>query len=128
MRLTSVCAAALILATLCSVGCWLCYYKGPVTDEMVVGEYEYVSMTGVRDERVGDRAVLKADHTYVLTRAARSGSHAEETGRWTLEESGDTWAVGIDNFGYVVRITHSEVQLLRDDDLGLMFMRPRKKR
>lgn len=59
MRLTSVCSAALILATLCSVGCWRCDYSGPITDDMVVGEYEYISKTGVLDERVGDRVVLR---------------------------------------------------------------------
>ena len=127
MRLTSVCAAVLILATLCSIGCWLCDYSGPITDDMVVGEYEYISKTGVLDERVGDRVVLKADHTYVLTRAARPGSHAEEVGIWKLRTIEYMWKVDIDDFGYVVRITHNEVQLLRDDDVGLMFMRPRKK-
>ena len=127
MRLALGCAVVSFVTALCSVGCWLCYYKGPVTDDMVVGEYEYVSMTGVRDERVGDRVVLRADHTYVLTRAARSGAHAEEVGMWKLRTIEYMWKVDIDDFGYVVRITHNEVQLLRDDDVGLMFMRPRKK-
>ena len=124
-------ALILLSLSLLLCGCDLEYCLDlPVTKDMVIGEYDFVSASG-KSDRIGDRLVLRKDNAYVLVRGVRAGRPQSETG---------TWRFGVDSAlgKYVilsragggellpaVATLNGEIHLVYSGDEALWFRKPK---
>lgn len=96
----------------------------PVTPELVVGTYAYVSKDPANrpsDHNV-DHLVLQADGRYDLVEGGTTKPKLEKKGVWRIVPGPDTRPeVVLDKSGYPVDVEDDEVRLLIDLDVGIWW-------
>jgi len=98
----------------------------PVTPEMLVGSYSYVS----GDHRIREtdynlnRLVLQPDGEYNLVEGGTTKRVSDKKGGWRIVYR-DPPEVLLDHAGYPIEIKANEVRLLVDLDVGIWWRKPR---
>lgn len=94
----------------------------PVTPELVVGSYTYVSKDPAnlpRDHSL-DHLVLQADGNYDLVQGGTTKPRSEKKGVWKIAP-GTRPLVVLDKAEYPVEVEQNEVRLLVDLDVGICW-------
>ena len=124
-------ALMLLSLSLLLCGCDLEYCLDlPVTKDMVIGEYDFVSADGESD-RTGDRLVLRKDDSYVLVRGIRAGKPQSETGKWSFGVSSALGKyvilsrAGGGELLPAVATLNGEIHLVYSGDEALWFRKPK---
>lgn len=136
----------LLLACYALAGCHTT--RPPVTREVLVGSYTYVSKdpeNRVTDHNL-DHLVLQADGRYDLVEGGTTKAVSEKKGVWRIEPGrplhvlpaparpgvpsrwivpGNPPNVLLDGAGYPIEIKRNEVRLLVDLDVGIWWVKPR---
>jgi hypothetical protein len=117
------------LAMLIAAGCALvaCHTaQPPVTPELLVGSYSYVSKdpaTRATDHNL-NHLVLQSDGTYDLVEGGTTKAVSEKKGVWKIVP-GKPANVLLDHAGYPIEVERGEVRLLIDLDTGVWWVKPR---
>ena len=123
-------ALILLSLSLLLCGCDLEYCLNlPVTKDMVIGEYDFVSADGESD-RTGDRLVLRKDNSYVLVHGVKAGRPESETGTWSFgsDRAAGKYVTLSGNGGVLlpaVATLNGEIHLICNFDEALWFRKPK---
>lgn len=97
----------------------------PVTPELVVGNYTYVSKDPENrpSDHNLDHLVLQADGRYDLIQGGKTKPRSEKKGVWRIVPGTppDSPEVLLDDAGYPVDVEDNEVRLLVDLDVGIWW-------
>lgn len=100
----------------------------PVTPDLLVGTYSYVS-EDPRDRTTDhnlNRLVLQSGGKYDLVEGGTTKATSEKKGIWKLSWGDqDRPVVDLDHAGYPVEITRTEIRLLVDLDTGVWWFKTR---
>jgi hypothetical protein len=116
----------LILMTIACVlvGCHTA--QPPVTPEILVGNYLFVSNDP--ESRATDHnlnhLILQSNGTYDLVEGGSTKQVSEKKGMWMIVPGKPT-NVLLDHAGYPIEIKRDEVRLLVDLDTGIWWVKPR---
>lgn len=99
----------------------------PITRELLVGSYTYVSKDPASGaaERNLDHLVLRSNGTYDLVQGGTTKTASEKKGVWRIEPGtpSDHVDVVLGRSGYPVEIKGNEVRLLVDLDVGIWWVK-----
>ena len=116
---------AVLIAASCALGA--CHTaQPPVTPEVLVGSYSYVSKdpaSRATDHNL-NHLVLQSDGTYHLVEGGTTKAVSEKKGIWRIVP-GSPPNVLLDHAGYPIEIRKNEVRLLIDLDTGIWWAKPR---
>jgi hypothetical protein len=115
----------LLLACCALPGCHTT--KPPVTREVLVGSYTYVSKDpeGRATDHNLNHLVLQSDGGYDLVEGGTTKAVSEKKGLWRIEPGSPSNVVDVvlDHAGYPIEIKKNEVRLLVDLDVGIWWVK-----
>jgi hypothetical protein len=96
----------------------------PVTQEVLVGSYTYVSKDPASrtTDRNLDHLVLQSDGEYDLAEGGTTKAVSDKKGVWRIVP-GNPPNVLLDHAGYPIEIKKDEVRLLVDLDVGIWWVK-----
>jgi hypothetical protein len=115
----------LMLASCALAGCHTT--QAPVTREVLVGSYTYVSEDP--ESRTTDHnfshLILRSDGRYDLVEGGTTKAVSEKKGLWRIEPGNPSNVVDVvlDHAGYPIEIKKDEVRLLVDLDVGIWWVK-----
>jgi hypothetical protein len=116
----------LMVAVSCALGACDTAQQPPITQELVAGNYTFVSNDP--ENRATDhnlnRLALHSDGTYDLVEGGTTKAVSEKKGVWRIVP-GKLPNVLLDHAGYPIEIKRVEVRLLIDLDTGVWWVKPR---
>ena len=115
----------LVLASCALAGCHTT--QSPVTREVLIGSYTYVSEDP--ESRATDHnfshLILRSDGTYDLVEGGTTKAVSEKKGLWKIEPGSPSNVIDVvlDHAGYPIEIKKNEVWLLVDLDVGIWWVK-----